>query len=70
MIITKILDEGNRSGRHFMKGYPYKRNFPFKPNTTHNHISKKEDVSLHEFACDYHLFKKLLRVIWTIVLKI
>ena len=42
MIITKILDEGNRSGRHFMKGYPYKRNFPFKPNTTPQPYIKKK----------------------------
>lgn len=44
----------------FMKGYPYKRNFPFKPNTTPQPYIKKEDVSLHEFACDYHLFKKVV----------
>ena len=44
----------------FLKGYPYKRNFPFKPNTTPQPYIKKEDVSLHEYACDYHLFKNVV----------
>lgn len=44
----------------YMKGYPYKRNLPFKPNTQPQPYIKKDDVSLHEFACDYHVFKKVV----------
>lgn len=44
----------------YLKGYPYKRNYPFKPNTIPQPYIKKEDISLHEYACDFHLFRNVV----------
>ena len=44
----------------FFYEYPYKQNIPHSGNTIPTPYIKKEDVSLHEFACDYHLFKKVV----------
>lgn len=44
----------------YLKGYPYKRNFPFKVSTVPYPYIKKEDVSLHQYACDFHVFRDVV----------
>lgn len=44
----------------YLKGYPYKRNYPFKKGTVPQPYIKKEDVSLHPFASDFHVFRNVV----------
>lgn len=44
----------------YLKGYPYKKNYPFDPKTIPQPYIKKEEVSSHQYATDYHLFKDVV----------
>lgn len=44
----------------YLKGYKYKRNYPPKLGVQPQPYIKKEDVSLHKYATDYHLWRDVI----------